>query len=305
MAENVLNDTTNAKFIPTIIAQTALGRFASYMNLARTVSRDFDFTPASQGKILSIPKRGTVSANSKAAGDNVTKQNPTATDVSVTLDKHFEVTLTIDDVTAVLQNQDTLAGYAEDAAIALAEKVETAIAQLHSSLSNTVTFDTTSATTQENSFLKARERMVLNKVPKTERMFGYMHPSVITKLLQIDRFTRADAYGKAGVIAEGALGRIGGIDIFESQMVEATGSPVAYHNLVYTRNAFVLASRPLPSIPNGMGAVSTVVQNSDINMGLRVVSSYNPDLLAMQVTLDILFGVALLDDRRVVEFESF
>jgi hypothetical protein len=302
---NVLNDTTNAKFIPTIIAQEALGAFGGYMNLAKTVSRNFDFTPATFGKVLNIPKRGTVSANAKVAGSSVTKQNPTATDVSVTLDQHYEVTLQIDDVTSVLQNQDTLKGYAEDAAIALAEKVEVAIANLHTSMTNTVTFDTTSATTQENSFLTARQRMILNKVPRTERMYGYMHPTVITKLLQIDRFTRADAYGKAGVIAEGALGRIGGIDIFESQLVQPTGSPVAYHNLIYTRNAFILASRPLPSIPSGMGASSVVVDNQEIGMGLRAVYSYDPDLLGLQVTLDVLYGVALLDDRRSVEFESF
>lgn len=302
---NVFNNTTHAKFIPTIIAQEALGRFAGYMNLAKTVRRDFELSPTRVGATISVPKRGSVSANTKAAGSAVTVQNPTATDVSVTLDQHYEVTFQIDDVTAVLQNQNTMMGYAQDAAIALAEQVETAIAKLHTTLTNTVTFDTSSATTQENSFLKARERLVLNKVSKLAPKYGYMHPSVITKLLQIDRFTRADAYGKNGVIAEGALGRIGGIDIFESQLVDYTGSPGAYHNLIYTKDAFVLASRPLPDVPQGYGAVSEVVQNEDIGMGLRVISSFDTDLLAMKMTLDVLFGVAILDDRCAVEFESF
>lgn len=299
------NNTTNAVFIPTIVAQKALGAFAGYMNLAKTVSRDFEWTPATMGQVIRIPKRGTLSANAKVAGSDVTVQAPTATDVAVTLNQHWEVTMQIDDVTKVLENQDTLNGYAEDAAIALAEKVETVIASLHPSVTSSVTFDTTSATTKENSFLTVRERMALNKVPLSERKYAYLHPTVITELLQIDRFTRADAYGKSGIIAEGALGRIGGIDVFESQLVQTSGSPVAYHNLVYTKNAIVLAARPLPAVPAGYGAVSTVVQDPDTNMGLRVVSSYDPKKLAMQVTLDVLFGASLLDERRIVELESF
>jgi N4-gp56 family major capsid protein len=304
MANN-LNNTTNAQFIPTIIAQKALGKFGAYMNLAKTVARDFDFTPAKEGQTIYIPKRGTLSANAKAVGTDVTKQNPTATATSVVLDQHYEVTISIEDITSVLQNQNTLDGYAEDAAVVLAEKIETAIANLHTSITNTVTFDTTSATTQENSFLTARQRLILNNVPAMERRYAYLHPTVITKLLQIDRFTRADAYGKNGVIAEGALGRIGGFDVFESQLVAQTGSPVAYHNLMYTRNAIILASRPLPVAPGGMGVSQQVINDPNINLGLRVTSSYNPDQLAMQITLDVLYGVALLDTRCIVEFDSF
>jgi hypothetical protein len=300
-----LNNTTNASMIPTIIAQKALGAFAGYMNLAKTVSRDFEWVPATFGETIKVPKRGALSANAKVAGSDVTIQAPTATDVDVTLNQHFEVTLQIDDVTKVLENQDTMQGYAEDAAIALAEKIETTIAGKHADITDTVTFDTTSAATMENSFLTVRERMALNKVPLTERKFAYLTPSVITKLLQIDRFTRADAYGKSGIIAEGALGRIGGIDVFESQLVQTSGSPVAYHNIIYTKNAFVLAARPLPEVPAGYGAVSTVIQDPDTQMGLRVISSYDAKKLAMQITLDVLFGVSVLDTRRVVEMESF
>lgn len=301
---DVLNNTTNAKFIPTIVAQTALGRFASYMNLAKTVARDFEFAPARFGQTINVPKRGTISANDKTAGSEYTLQNPTATDVSVTLDQHKEVTLLIDDVTAVLQNQDVLAGYAEDAAIALAEEVETAIANLHPSVTNTVTFDATSDTTKDTAMLNIRKFFVDQKVPKLEKKYLYADASVINELLEVDKFARADALGKSGVITEGALMNIYGVDIFESQNVQTSGSPVAYHNLAYTKNAFILASRPLPAVPNGHGAISTVVNNPDINLGLRVVSSYDTRLGGLRLTLDLLFGVAILDTRRVVEVES-
>lgn len=301
----VLDNTANAVFIPTIIAQKSLGAFAGYMNLAKTVARDFDYTPATEGQTIRVPKRGVVTANSKSAGNNVTQQNPTATDIPVTLNQHYEVTILLDDVTKVLQNQDVLAGYAEDGAIALAEQVENTILALHPSLTNTVTFDSTSETTKENTFLKVRERLALNKVPLSENKYAYLHPTVITGLLQVSRFTEWAKVADPQRIKEGVLLRIAGIDIFESQLVPTTGSPVSYHNVVYTRNAFILAARPLPDVPAGFGAVSTVVNDADINMGLRVVSSYDTKLQAMQITMDVLFGAAVLDNRRVIELESF
>lgn len=302
---DVLNNTTNAEFIPTIIAQKALGRFASYMNLAKTVSRNFDWTPTTVGATINVPIRGTVSANNKVAGSSFTLQNPTATSVSVTLNKHKEVTLLLDDVTAVLQNQDTLAGYAEDSAIALAEAVEEEIASLHAGLTHTVTMDYTSDATKNTGMLNIRKFFVDQKVPKLEQKYLYADSTLINELLEVDRFARADALGKAGVIESGALMNIYGINIFESQNIQVSGSPVAYHNLAYTKNAFVLATRPLPSVPAGHGAISTVVVDPDTNVGLRVVSSWDTDLGGMKITLDLLFGVAILDQRRVVEVESF
>jgi hypothetical protein len=302
-----ITTTQNAKFIPTLIAQKALGRFASYMNLGKTVSRNFDTKPATEGQVLKLPKRGTVSANAKAQGSNVTVQNPTATDVSVTLDQHYEVTIGIEDVAAVLSNQNVLIGYAEDAAIALAEKIEDALSNLYASIpvGQVASFNESSDATKEASFYEVRERMAILKVPKLEQKFGYFHPTLISKLLRLDKFSRADALGGVtGAMVEGKLGRLGGIDIFESQMVIGTGSPAQYHNLVYTRNAFTLASRPLPSIGNQMGVVQQVINDPNVDMGLRVTSSYDPNALGMQVTLDVLFGVAINDDRCVVELRS-
>lgn len=303
--DNVLNNTTNAQMIPTIVAQKALAKFGSYMNLAKTVARDFEYTTAKEGQTISIPKRGVLVANDKVAGSEFTPQNPTATNVSVTLNKHKEVTIILDDVTAVLENQNSLDGYAEDAAIALAEAVETAIAELHPSLTSTITFDASSATTIDTSILKVRKYFVDQKVPRIEPKFAYVDSSVMNALLSVDKFSRADALGRAGVIEQGQPLNIYGINFFESQNVGISGSPVAYHNLAYTKNAFILASRPLPEVPAGYGAVSTVINDEDINMGLRVVSSYDTKLGGMQITLDLLFGVAILDQRRVVEVESF
>lgn len=305
MTENVLNDTTNAWAIPTIIAQKALGRFPSYLNLAKTISRDSDWETATFGKVIQVGKRGALVANDKTAGDAFTKQNPTGTSVSVTLDQHKEVTITIDDVTKVLENQNTLEGYAEDGAIALAEAVETTIANLHPSIQNTITWNRTSATTIDNSMLAIRRYFTTQKVPALEQRYFYVDSTIYNDLLGTDKYSRYDARGDGKTITDAQVIRTYGLEIHESQLIPVTGSPVAYHNLAYTKNAFVMASRPLPRVAEGLGTISSVINDPTNNVSLRTLFSYNADLGAHQLTLDLLYGVAILDQRRVVEVESF
>lgn len=311
---NYLNNTTNAQFIPTIIAQKALGRFGAYMNLAKTVSREFDWTTATVGSVISVPKRGALVANSKAAGTAVSLQNPTATNINVTLNQHYEVSFALDDVTAVLQNQDTMMGYAEDAAIALAEQVEISITSLYPSITYDDTVPATPTAAQvDSALLVLRKYFSDQKVPHLEKRYLYADPSLINIILTQDRYTRYDALGRVGGNIETestddnfpVFRPIYGFNIFESQNIQRSGSPAAFHNIAYTRNAFILASRTLPDIPQGYGAVSQVVADDDIGMGLRVVSSYDPTFLGVNMTLDVLWGVSILDQRRVAGLDNF
>lgn len=306
MTELVLNDTTNAVMIPTIIAQKSLQRFSSYLNLARTVARDSDYTTATVGKVISVTKTGAVVANTKTAGNTFTKQNPTATKVDVTLDTHKEVTFTIDDVTAVLENASSIDKYANDGAIALAEAVELALAVLHPSISATLTWNRTSATTIDASMLAIRKYFTDQKVPLLEQKYFYCDGTVFNDLLGVDKFTRFDARGVNDAIAMGQIVKTYGIECHESQVIQstATGSPVAYHNLAYTRDALIIASRPLPQ-PMGFGGNSVVINDESIGMAMRSLFWFNADIGAHQLTLDLLFGVGILDQRRIVEVESF
>lgn len=303
MTENVLNNTTNTEFIPTIVAQSALGRLKSFLNVAKRVSRDSDWTTATVGQTINVPKRGAVVANDKTAGDTFTKQNPTATSVSVSLDTHKEATFTIDDVTKVLENQNTLMGYGEDGAIAIAEAIETDLLDLHPDITNTETFDNTSEATVESSMLNIRKFFVDQKVPMTEPRYMVVSPTVYNELLDTDKFSRYDARGTGEQITSGRLINAYGLEIFESQLIPTSGSPVAYHNIAFTRNGLILASRPLP-VPQGFGGSYAVINDEDLGLSLRSMFWYNADIGAHQLTLDVLYGVAILDVRRVLEVES-
>lgn len=304
MSENVLNNTTNAAVIPTIIAQKVLQRFGSYLSLAKTVARDSEYTTSKVGATIQVAKTGAVTAKDKVAGDNFTKQNPTATSTTVTLNKHKEVTFVIDDVTKVMESVDTQDKYATDGAIALAESVESAIAALHPQITAAYTWNRTSATTIDTSLLAIRKYFTDQKVPKLEQRYMYCDSTVFNDILGQDKYVRFDARGANSAIADGTLVKTYGLEISESQLIEVTGSPVAYHNLAYTRDAFVLASRPLPA-PMGFGGNASVVNDESVGVAVRSLFWFNADLGAHQLTLDLLFGVAVLDQRRVIEVESF
>lgn len=303
MTETVLNSTTNAVFMPTIIANKCLQRFPAYLNLARTVAKDSDWATATAGTVIRVPKTGSVSANDKTQGDVYTKQAPTGTDVFVTLNKHKEVTFTIDDVQKVTDNQDVLSRYADDGAIALAEAVESSLAALHPSVTSTITWDRSSATTIDASLLKVRKWFSDQKVPKSEQKYLYVDPTVFNDLLTIEKYTNQSWRGPNNSVADGQMIRTYGFEIWESQMIETTGSPVAYHNFAYTRNGLILASRPLPR-PEGFGGNYAIVNDPSIGISLRTLFWYNADLGAHQLTIDLLYGVKVLDTRRVLEIES-
>lgn len=305
MVENVLNDTTNAVFIPTIIAQKCLQRFSSYLSVAKNIAKDTDYETANVGKVISVAKTGAVSANTKTAGSNFTKQNPTGTAVNVTLDTHKEVTFTIDDVTKVLENQDTQMRYANDGAIALAEAVESAILALHPSLTNSTTWNRTSATTIDSSMLAIRKFFTDQKVPKLEQRYFACDATVYNDILGQQKYTDQSWRGANNTVADGQMVRTYGLEITENQLIPTTGSPVAYHNLAYTKDAFIMASRPLPKPAAGTGVLSSVISDPTASVSLRTLFWYNADLGAHQLTLDLLFGVAILDQRRVIEVESF
>jgi hypothetical protein len=304
MTENVLNNTTNANVIATIIGNKVLQRLPAYLSLAKTVARDSDYTPSKVGATIQIAKTGAVSANDKTAGSNFTKQNPTATATTVTLNKHKEVTFAIDDVTKVLESVDTQNAYAQDGAIALAEAIESTIAALHPSITNTITWDRSSSTTIDSSLLKLRKFFTDQKVPKTEQRYLYVDSTVFNDLLGQQKYTDQSWRGANNTVADGQMIRTYGFDISESQLIETTGSPVAYHNLAYTRDAFVLASRPLPA-PQGFGGSYSILNDPSVGVALRTLFWYNADLGAHQLTIDTLFGASVLDTRRVVELESF
>ncbi len=300
-AGDYLGSAKNAPFIPTLVANQVLGALGSYINLGRTVSKSSELTPESVGTTINVPKRGVVSSNSLAENGSVTLQQPTSTTIPVVLTNHNEVTIgELDYTKSLQQGGSVLPGYVEDGVIALSEDIETALANLWS------LFPVQQDAGGSNpiiDLIHARTQMVKNKTPQLAKKYAYLSPGFIDKLLQQNAFIDPKIIPQNNALEEGAVGRAGGFDIFEGQLVARSGSPGVDRNLCYTRNAMVLATRPQPLPEEGLGAKGANVIDSN-GIALQVVKSYNAQKLGNQITIHVVFGTAMLDDRQCVELDS-
>jgi hypothetical protein len=279
--------------IATIVAAQALGYLRANTVLARLVNRDYDDEVASFGQTVTVPIGGTLSVNDKAGNAVVTLQTPTATSATVTLNKHKEVSFLIEDIARALARADWLNVYASDAMAHLAEQIDDDLAGLYSGFSQTA--DATTGLTEEH-FREAQRLLNAAKAPQAQR-YAVLHEDAQFEALGIERIINrdyAEALGRAA--ASSFLGQFMGFDLFMDQMVNVAAGQAK--NLFFQRNAMVFVTRPLPPAPDGAGVVQTTM--SEDGIGLRVTISYSADYLGVQVTIDVLYGVAELRDSHAV-----
>lgn len=297
-----MNTTTNAVWIPEIIANEALGRLGAYLNLGATVVKDSELSPVRVGQKLSIPRRGTVYLQTKSQGSSTSIQKPSADDVEVTVDQHNYIKMLEEDFTRAMQTESALPGYVEDAVQVLAEAIETHLTGNFSEFDN-IDFTSGGSDTAVKALGRVRARMVKNKVPKLAQLFGYVSPDFMSILGDETAFIDPKLIPASKALFDGAVGRARGFDIFEGQLVPTSGSPAWDQNFFYTRNALVLASRPLLAPGNELGVQATTVQ-SDAGLALRIVRYYDGDEMGVVVQLDTVFGSAVNDVRQGFVLES-
>jgi hypothetical protein len=298
-----INTTQADSFVPEVWLNEAITALRSYLNLAKTVRRDVDSAVAKYGDVIHIPKTGALSVNPKVTNENVTRQAPADAEETVTLDSHNEVTFMVEDVARAQAYQDIRGLYIRDAVIALAEELEGDIVDEYANAGDDITFDDTSDATIEASMLLIRKAFVDAKAPKLDPKYLYASPATVNSLLGVDKFTKANEYGSRAPLVEGAIGDIFGINVFESQLVTASGSPSTYHNLAYTRDAIVLCMRALPTDGNGEGVTQSVITDPESGVSMRLTSSYDANALGRQVTLDMLYGVDTVRDEFLFDVE--
>lgn len=283
-----------ANFIPEIWAASALGALKANTVMARLVNRNYENEVAQRGDIVHVPKRGTLSVNPKAADTAVTLQTPSSDVVNVTLNQHNEVSFLVEDVAKAQANQDIIMGYIEDGIIALAHEMDDDLLALYTSLAGTPIDGTSgSGGVQATTVTEARRLLNGNLVPLPNRNIVW-HEDAEKELLDLEKFTSSDFGDDGSAVREASIGRKYGFNHFMDQRVTVAGGECK--NIAFHRDAFTLVTRPMPMVPNGYGAQSSVMEED--GFAIRVIHSYNPDHLGVQVTLDVLYGVAVLRDTH-------
>jgi HK97 family phage major capsid protein len=294
---SIVNNTAAATFIPEIWSDEVIAAYKKNLVLANLV-RKMSFK-GKKGDTLHIPKPVRGSATAKAANAAVTIQANTESEVQVLINKHFEYSRFIEDITAVQALSSLRSFYTEDAGYALAKQVDDELIALGQAFgdgtsswihSNSYFIDastgltayaadtvTTSDVFTDAGFRKLIQLMDDADVPMDGRKFA-IPPSLRNAIMGVDRYNSSDFVDGRGV-QNGQIGKLYGIDIYVSSNMptietatENTAGDAVKAALLFHTDTMVLAEQ----------------------VGVRSQTQYKLDYLSTLYTADTLFGVKVV-----------
>jgi hypothetical protein len=288
------DNTTQAVFIPELWSDEIRAAYEKKLVMAGLVKK-LAMT-GKKGDTVHIPAPTRGEAHAKAAKTAVTVQANTETEVQVLVNKHFEYSKLIEDITETQALTSMRGFYTEDAGYALARKVDKHLLELGKAIgdqtddwvgSNSYFTDatnglslysvdtvTTTDVTTDASFRGLIKLMDDADVPFDERYF-IVPPSLRSTMMGIDRYVSSDFVDGRGV-QNGKIGNIYGIDIYvsthactvETAAENAAGGEVKAATLFH-KESFILAEQ----------------QN------IRSQTQYKQEWLGTLFTADNIFGV--------------
>jgi len=300
-----ITSTNVAQAIVKLVAADALPALMGNLVMGNLVNRNYEPALAQAGDTVNIPIAPAMSANNIAEGGAVQTQNPNVGNAQIVLNTHAEATFQVPDVTKVLAVPDLLKVYMEPAVIAIAERIETDLLGLYPQFTANATLGAPATPLTEAVLDEAETALFQAKVPASQSRHLVVDADSYSALRQIPRFSEYRTAGEAGVnaLTTGTVGRIKDFTVFRSQFVPKTGAgPVTTHNMAFARDAMGLVVRRLPQPLPGTGAIAEYAELG--NFGMRVVMSYQPNTLAQQFTVDVLYGAAVVRPEFGVQVES-
>ena len=296
-SSSIVNNANAATFIPEIWSDEVVAAYKKNLVLANLV-RKMSFR-GKKGDTLHMPKPTRGSATAKAANTQVTIQADQESEVQILINKHFEYSRFIEDITEVQALASMRSFYTEDAGYALAKQVDDEIFQLGKTFgddngsgsdwvhSNSFYIDASTGLTAyaadtvvaadvftDAGFRALIKRMDDADVPMDGRFF-VVPPSVRQAIMGIDRYNSSDFVDGRGV-QNGQIGSLYGIDIFVSSNCPVIETDAA-NDVGGDVKAAILAHR------------DTMVLAEQL--GVRSQTQYKQEYLSTLYTADTLFGV--------------
>jgi len=291
-----------ANAIVKLVAADALPALVGNLVMGNLVNRDYEPTLAQAGDTVNVPIPPTLVANNIAEGGTVQTQNPNLGNAQIVLNTHCEATFQIPDVTKVLAVPDLLQVYMRPAVVALAERIESDLLGLYAGFSANMPVGTAGSAITEATVDAAETALFSAKLPAREPKYLVVDAGTYSNLRQIPRFSEFQTAGEAGLrsLVDGTIGKIKDFFVFRSQFISSTGSsPLNMHNLAFAKDAIGLVVRRLPQPLPGTGAIAEYAELG--NFGMRVTMSYQPNTLAQQFTVDVLYGCGILRNNFAVQ----
>ena len=296
----MVDNTSAAKFIPEIWSDEVIAAYEKSLVLAPLTKKI-----AMQGKkgdTIHIPKPTRGVASAKAENTAVTIQNATESEVLVTINKHFEYSRMIEDITEVQALASLRQFYTGDAGYALGKQVDDDLFTLGKSFgdgdgSNFITSatfynDASTGTTAyaadqivpadvfSDSFLRDMVQKLDDADAPMDGRFLVIPPSMRNAIMGIDRYVSSDFVNGQGVV-NGKIGELYGIDIYVS-----TNCPTLETASENGATAGGIIRGAL------MGHKDTMVLAEQ--QGVRSQTQYKQEFLGTLYTADRLYGTQVL-----------
>lgn len=294
-----------ANAIVKLVAADALPALTGNLVMGNLVNRDYEPVLAHSGDTVNVPIPPVLVANNIAEGGTINAQNPMLGNAQIVLNTHAEASFQIPDVTKALAYPELLKAYMQPAVIAIAERVEADLLGLYSQFTANAAVGTAGSPLTEATIDAAETALFKAKAPASSPKFLVVNSDTYSQIRQIPRFSEYYSSGEAGLKAliDGNVGKMKDFFIFRSQFVQSTGSPTSTtHNLAFSKDALGLVVRRLPQPLPGTGAIAEYAEMG--NFGLRIVMSYQPNTLAQQFTVDVLYGCGVLRNNFAVQVNS-
>ena len=301
----IITSANLANAIVKLVAADALPALVGNLVMGNLVNRDYEPVLANSGDTVNVPIPPSLVANNIAEGGTVTPQNPSLGNAQIVLNTHSEATFQIPDVTKALAFPELLKAYMQPAVIAIAEGIETNLLSLYGQFTANAPVGTAGTVITEATIDSAETALFAAKVPQSAPKYMVVDSNTYSQIRQIPRFSEYYSSGEAGLkaLVEGNVGKIKDFFIFRSQYVTTTGGVNPnHHNLAFCKDALGLVIRRLPQPLPGTGAVAEYAEMG--NFGIRVVMSYQPNTLAQQFTVDVLYGCGVLRNNFGIQVNT-
>ena len=301
--------TTAATFIPELWSDEVIASYQKNLVLANLVTRINH--KGKKGDTINIPTPVRGSATSKGENSLVKIQGDTHANTALSIDKHYEYSVLIEDMAEVQALSSLRRFYTEDAGYALSTQVDLDLfnkaaalnggngtagnsgwnkaqvfdsAGVLSDWDRSGTGNAVSLTTGGDAAIRSMvEKLDLADVPQDGRAI-VLTPRQYTDMLGIQRYTEQAFIADGNAIKTGKVGQIYGIDVYVTNAMGttqcATGSVVHDIGLVLHKDAMALVEQ----------------------LGVRSQSSYMQEYLGDLYTADTIYGVGEMRDTSGFAF---
>ena len=297
LGSNHVTNTTAATFIPELWSDEIIAAYKQNLVMANLVSK-MSFK-GKKGDTLHIPKPTRGSASVKAASSQVTLQAATESEVQVLVNKHYEYSRLIEDITEAQALASLRKFYTGDAGYALAKQVDTDLIQLGRGVnggSGTAAYNKAvlagdgstlyvDGTNVGNAITDAGIRKIIQTlddadVPMDGRVL-VLPPVARNTMMGLARFTEQAFTGETGggnTIRNGEIGNVYGVKVYVTTNADTATTNTTRIGMMFHKDAFVLAEQ----------------------MGVRSQTQYKQEYLGTLFTSDMLYGVKELRDEAAI-----